>query len=154
MKQVHDFSKVEEIIQRYGKEEASLIPVLQELQSILGYLPEEALVRVSQGLNVPLSRIYGVVTFYAQFYLTRRGKHTVRVCRGTACYVRGGKQLLKAVQQFLGVCENETTPDAKFTFETVACLGACALSPVILVGKNYYGKLTPAKTEKVLRQYA
>src|SRR4030043_1318336 len=147
MKQVHDFSKVEEIIQRYGKEEAPLIPVLQEVQGILGYLPEEVLVRVSQGLNVPLSRIYGVVTFYAQFYLTRRGKHTVRVCRGTACYVRGGKQVLKAVQQFLGVGENETTPDAKFTFETVACLGACALAPVLLVDKNYYGKLPPAKTE-------
>ena len=154
MKQVHDFSKVEEIIQRYGKEESSLIPVLQEVQGLSGYLPEDALVRVGQGLNVPLSRIYGVVTFYAQFYLTRRGKHTVRVCRGTACYVRGGKQVLKAVQQFLGVGENETTPDAKFTFETVACLGACALAPVLLVDKNYYGKLTPAKTEKVLRQYA
>src|SRR4030043_2207004 len=97
MKQVHDFSKVEEIIQRYGKEEAPLIPVLQELQSILGYLPEEALVRVSQGLNVPLSRIYGVVTFYAQFYLTPRGRHVIKSCQGTACHGRGGKESLGAL---------------------------------------------------------
>jgi NADH-quinone oxidoreductase subunit E len=101
-----------------------------------------------------MSRIYGVVTFYAQFYLSPRGRHTVRVCRGTACHVRGGKNIRKAVQQFLGVEENETTPDSKFTFETVACLGACALSPVLLVDKNYYGKLTPAKVTQVLKQYA
>jgi NADH-quinone oxidoreductase subunit E len=101
-----------------------------------------------------MSRIYGVVTFYAQFYLSPRGRHTVRVCRGTACHVRGGKNIRKAVQQFLGVEENETTPDSKFTFETVACLGACALSPVLLVDKNYYGKLTPAKVAQLLKQYA
>jgi NADH:ubiquinone oxidoreductase subunit E len=104
-------------------------------------------------LNIPLSRIFGVVTFYAQFYTTPRGRYTVRVCRGTACHVRGGKSVLKAVQQALGIGEGETTPDFKFTFETVACLGACALSPVLLVNKNYYGKLTPAKVEKVLKQY-
>jgi NADH-quinone oxidoreductase subunit E len=89
MQQINDISKVEDIIQRYGKEEASLIPALQEVQGLFGYLPEEALVRVSQGLNVPLSRIYGVVTFYAQFYMTRRGKHTVRVC--PAMFVGGSR---------------------------------------------------------------
>ena len=102
---------------------------------------------------MPLSRVYGVVTFYAQFYTTKRGRHTVRVCRGTACHVRGGMSIRKGVKQFLGIEENETTPDFKFTFETVACLGACALSPVLLVNKNYYGKLTPAKVEQVLKQY-
>ncbi len=130
-----------------------MIPVLQEAQSIYGYLPEEVLAYISRGLKIPLSRIYGVVTFYAQFYLTPRGRHTVRVCRGTACHVRGGKNIRKAVQQFLGIEENETTPDFKFTFETVACLGACALSPVLLVDKTYYGKLTPGKVEKVLKLY-
>ncbi|MGB9700156.1 MAG: NADH-quinone oxidoreductase subunit NuoE [Thermodesulfobacteriota bacterium] len=149
-----DLSGVEEILKKYQDQEGALIPVLQEAQAIFGYLPEEVLSLISRRLKIPLSRIYGVVTFYAQFYLTPRGRHTVRVCRGTACHVRGGKNVLKAVQQYLGINENETTPDYKFTFETVACLGACALSPVLLVDKNYYGKLTPAKVEQVLKQYS
>jgi NADH-quinone oxidoreductase subunit E len=148
-----DFSKLEPILKKYAEQDGALIPILQEAQAIYGYLSEEVLEAISRGLKIPLSRIYGVVTFYAQFYLTPRGRHTVRVCRGTACHVRGGKNIRKAVHQFLGIEENETTPDFKFTFETVACLGACALSPVLLVDKNYYGKLTPAKVEKVLKQY-
>jgi NADH-quinone oxidoreductase subunit E len=154
MSQQMDLSKIDPIFQQYGKERGALIPVLQEVQAMYGYLPEEALVRVGKTLHIPMSRIYGVATFYSQFYLTPRGRHTVRVCRGTACHVRGGKNVLKAVQQFLGVEENETTPDFTYTFETVACLGACALSPVLLVDKNYYGKLTPAKVDKILRQYS
>lgn len=149
-----DLSGVEEILKKYQNQEGALIPVLQEAQAIFGYLPEEVLILISKKLKIPLSRIYGVVTFYAQFYLTPRGRHTVRVCRGTACHVRGGKNILKAVQQYLGIGENETTGDYNFTFETVACLGACALSPVLLVDKNYYGKLTPAKVEQILKQYA
>ena len=148
-----DFSKLEPILKKYAEQDGALIPILQEAQAIYGYLSEEVLEAISRGLKIPLIRIYGVVTFYAQFYLTPRGRHTVRVCRGTACHVRGGKNIRKAVHQFLGIEENETTPDFKFTFETVACLGACALSPVLLVDKNYYGKLTPAKVEKVLKQY-
>jgi NADH:ubiquinone oxidoreductase subunit E len=149
-----DLSKVEEVLKGYAKEEASLIPVLQEVQAAYGYLPEEALVKVSRGLGIALSRIYGVATFYAQFYLSPRGLHTVRVCRGTACHVRGGKNVRKAVHQVLGVEEGETTADFNFTFETVACLGACALAPVLLVDKNYYGKLTPARVTQILKQYA
>ena len=149
-----DLSKLKPILEKFRGQEGALIPVLQEAQEIYGYLPEEVLAHISGDLKIPLSRIYGVVTFYAQFYLTPRGRHTVRVCRGTACHVRGGKNIRKSVQQFLGVEENETTPDFKFTFETVACLGACALSPVLLVDKTYYGKLTPGKVEKVLKQYA
>lgn len=148
-----DLSRIKPILEKYRGQEGSLIPILQEAQAIYGYLPEEALKTISRGLKIPLSRIYGVVTFYAQFHLNPRGRHTVRVCRGTACHVRGGKNVLKATQQFLGIGENETTSDFKFTFETVACLGACALSPVLLVDKNYFGKLTPAKVEKVLKQY-
>ena len=116
-------------------------------------MPEEVLASISKTLDIPLSRVYGVATFYSQFYLSRRGRHTVRVCRGTACHVRGGKHVLKAVQQVLGIGENQTTPDYQFTFETVACLGACALSPVLLVDKKYYGKLTPGKVEKILKQH-
>ena len=148
-----DLSQVEPLLKKYRGQDGALIPLLQEAQAIYGYLPEEVLKAISKALKIPLSRIYGVVTFYSQFYLTRRGRHTVRVCRGTACHVRGGKNILKATQQFLGIGENETTADFKFTFETVACLGACALSPVLLVDKNYYGKLSPAKVEKVLKQY-
>jgi NADH-quinone oxidoreductase subunit E len=148
-----DLSKLDPIIEKYRDHEGALIPLLQEAQQIYGYLPEEVLLRIGRALKISLSRIYGVVTFYAQFYLTRRGRHTVRVCRGTACHVRGGKQVRKAVQQALGIEEDETTADYKFTFETVACLGACALAPVLLVDKTYYGKLTPAKVENVLKQY-
>jgi NADH-quinone oxidoreductase E subunit len=153
MPELFDLMKMEAILQKYKGQDGSLIPILQEAQNLYGYLTEEVLGHISRELKIPISRIYGVVTFYAQFYLTPRGRHTVRVCRGTACHVRGGKQILKAVQKQLNIGEGETTPDFKFTFETVACLGACALSPVLLVGKNYYGKLTPAKVEQVLKQY-
>lgn len=105
-----DLSKIDEVLQKYRGQDGALIPILQEAQSIYGYLPEEVLACISRGLKIPVSRIYGVVTFYAQFYLTPRGRHTVRVCRGTACHVRGGKNIRKAVQQFLGIEENETTP--------------------------------------------
>ena len=153
MTEALDLSRLDNVFEKHQGEEGALIPVLQEAQGIYGYLSKEVLATIAKRLNTPLSRIFGVVTFYAQFYTTPRGRYTVRVCRGTACYVRGGKNVLKAVQQALGIGEGETTPDFKFTFETVACLGACALSPVLLVNKNYYGKLTPAKVEKVLKQY-
>ena len=149
-----DVSRLDKALLKYTGQEGALIPILQEVQEIYGYLSEEVLIHVGRRLHIPASRIFGVVTFYAQFYTTPRGRHTVRVCRGTACHVRGGKHILKAVQQNLGIGENETTPDFNFTFETVACLGACALSPVLLVDKTYYGKLTPAKVEQVLKQYA
>ena len=149
-----DLTKLDPVLEKFQGQDGTLIPVLQEAQSIFGYLSEDVLNYIGKGMRIPVSRIYGVVTFYAQFYMTPRGRHTVRVCRGTACHVRGGKNIRKAVHQFLGVEENETTADFKFTFETVACLGACALAPVLLVDKNYYGKLTPAKVEKVLKQYA
>jgi NADH-quinone oxidoreductase E subunit len=154
MPEPHDLSQLEETLQKHKGEEGALIPILQEAQEIYGYLSEDVLNHIGKRLHVPRSKIFGVITFYAQFYTTPRGRHTVRVCRGTACHVRGGKYVLRAVEQNLGIKENETTPDFKFTFETVACLGACALSPVLLVDKNYYGKLTPAKVEQVLKQYA
>jgi NADH-quinone oxidoreductase E subunit len=149
-----DLSRLDEILQKHHGEEGAMIPILQEVQESYGYLSEEVLNAIAKRLHVPSSRIFGVVTFYAQFYTTPRGRHTVRVCRGTACHVRGGKNIRKAVQHHLGIEENETTSDSKFTFETVACLGACALAPVLLVDKNYFGKLTPAKVEQVLKRYA
>ena len=153
MAEVFDLSKIDTILEKYQGQDGALIPVLQEAQDVYGYLPEDVLISISRTLKVSMSRIYGVVTFYSQFNLTPRGRHTVRVCRGTACHVRGGKSVRKAVQQFLGVRENETTEDLNFTFETVACLGACALAPVLLVNKNYYGKLTPGKVEQILKRF-
>ena len=153
MTESFDLSKIDTILEKYQGQNGALIPVLQEAQDVYGYLPEEVLICISRTLKVSMSRIYGVVTFYSQFNLTPRGRHTVRVCRGTACHVRGGKSVRKAVQQFLGIRENETTEDLNFGFETVACLGACALAPVLLVNKNYYGKLTPGKVEQILKRY-
>lgn len=149
-----DLSKIDEILQKYRGQDGALIPLLQEAQEIYGYLTEEVLTAISRGLKIPLSRIYGVVTFYAQFYLTPRGRHTVRVCRGTACYVRGGRSILNTVKENLGIEEGETTKDFNFSLETVACLGTCFLAPVMMVDRNYYGKLIPQKVASIVRQYS
>ncbi len=148
-----DLSKVDDILSKYEKKEASLIPVLQEVQGVFGYLPEQALVRIGQDLRIALSRIYGVATFYAQFYLTPRGRHTVRVCRGTACHVRGGKSVLNTVKDVLAIEDGETTEDFNFSLETVACLGTCFLAPVMMVDRSYYGKLVAPKVPAILAQY-
>jgi len=153
MTESFDLSNIDTILEKYQGQDGALIPILQDAQYLYGYLPEDVLTHISRTLKVSMSRIYGVVTFYSQFNLAPRGRHTVRVCRGTACHVRGGKSVRKAVQQFLGIRENENTADLNFTFETVACLGACALAPVLLVDKNYYGKLTPTKVEQILKRY-
>jgi NADH-quinone oxidoreductase subunit E len=131
-----------------------LIPVLQGIQARYGWLPEQALAGVSRRYSIPLSQIYGVVTFYAQFYLEPRGKHTVRVCRGTACHVRGASSVLSTVEQVLGVGDGETTLDLNFSVETVACLGTCFLAPVMMIDENYYGKLTPAKVRRVFDEFS
>jgi NADH:ubiquinone oxidoreductase subunit E len=149
-----DPSQVDEILMRYKKEEASLIPVLQEVQSIYRYLPKDALVRISKKLQIPLSRIFGVVTFYSQFYLTPRGKHVIKSCQGTACHVRGAKGSLEALSRELKVEPGETTDDLNFTLETVACLGTCFLAPVVMVDNDYYGKLTPKRAVDAVRKYS
>jgi NADH:ubiquinone oxidoreductase subunit E len=129
-----------------------LIPILQEIQEAYGYLPAEVLRWVSGRTGIPTSRMYGVITFYAQFYLQPHGKHTVRCCRGTACHVRGGKKIINAVRAQLGIEDGATTEDMLFSFETVACLGACALSPVMVVDSVYHGKMTPRVAEQLLQQ--
>ena len=153
MSQTIDLTRVEPILQRYGKERGALIPVLQEVQAIYGYLPEEALILIGREMKIPLSRIYGVVTFYAQFYLTPRGKHTVRVCRGTACHVRGGKSVLNVVKDILAIEDGQTTEDLQFSLETVACLGTCFLAPVMMVDRSYYGKLAPERVPSILDKF-
>ena len=133
--------------------ESNLISVLQQVQDRLGYLPPTALAAISRRSRIRLSRIYGVVSFYAQFYTEPRGRHTIRVCRGTACHVRGSKKVLNAVKAELGIEEEDTTEDMKFTLQTVACLGTCALAPVMVVDSTYHGKMDPQKAVSVLQTY-
>jgi NADH-quinone oxidoreductase subunit E len=123
--------------------------VIQDAQSILGYLPREALLKVADYLGVPASAVYGVATFYAQFHLTPRGRHQVKVCQGTACHVRGGRSVLEAVKTELGIGPGETTADRKFTLERVACVGSCSLAPVVLVDDRIHGSMTPEKFRKL-----
>ncbi len=130
-----------------------LIPFLQEIQNAYGYLPPRVLNELSSRTSIPASRIYGVATFYEQFYLEPRGRHTIRCCRGTACHVRSGSGIIEAIQNVLNVAPGETTEDMRFTFETVACLGTCFLAPVIMVNKDYYGNLTPNKIQGILEKY-
>lgn len=133
--------------------ESNLIAVLQQVQARFGYLPPEALKEVSRQIKIPLSRIYGVVSFYAQFYTEPHGRHTIRVCRGTACHVKGGGRVLEAVEQEIGISEGESTPDLMFYLETVACLGTCFLAPVMMIDNQYFGKLTPERVKTILRSY-
>ena len=148
-----DLTKLDEILPKYIGKEGILISVLQEVQAEFGWVPREAIKRIADTLEVSLGQVYGVLTFYAQFYLTPRGRNTIRVCRGTACHVRGTNSNLRAVEKIIGIKEGETTSDFKFSLETVACLGTCFLAPVMMVNRNYYGRLTPDKVEAFLRQY-
>ena len=129
-----------------------LIPILQKIQEAYRYLPVAVLEWISEQMSIPTSRIYGVVSFYAQFFLEPHGKYTVRCCRGTACHVRGGNKILDAVQRELDIEDGATSDDLLFSFETVACLGACALAPVMIINDTYHGKMTAPQVEKVLRQ--
>jgi len=132
---------------------ANLIGVLQAVQDHFGYLPAPALERIGRRTRTPLSRVYGVVSFYAQFYTAPRGRHTIRCCRGTACHVRGAARVLDAIQRALGIEDGESTPDLQFHLETVACLGTCFLAPAMMIDSEYYGNLTPQRVESVLRSY-
>ncbi|NLA42396.1 MAG: NAD(P)H-dependent oxidoreductase subunit E [Smithella sp.] len=146
-------AKLDSIIEKHKGKAGGLIPVLEEAQICLEYLPMPVQKRIAAGLNLPLSRVYGVVTFYSFFTMTPRGKHTVRVCLGTACYVRGGKALTEALQKQFGINEGETTKDRLFTLESVRCLGACGLGPVIVVDEDVHGRIKPAKIKEILSQY-
>ncbi len=130
---------------------SDIIPLLQRLQDAYGYLPPDVVLAVCEESGLPASRVFGVATFYGQFHMEPHGRHTVRVCRGTACHVRGGKKVLDAVKRSLAFDDGETSEDMEFSLETVACLGACALSPVMVVDGTYYGKMTPRRAQDVLR---
>ena len=134
-------------------EPGDLIPILQQVQKEYGYLPQDVLLEISEQTKIPASRIYGVATFYEQFYLEPRGRHIIRCCRGTACHVRGGRDVIRSITRSIGIEEGQTTDDMEFTFETVACLGACALSPVMVIDGIYYGKMTARKVKSILGRY-
>ena len=147
-----DLEPLNKVIDEFGGKNGTLIPILQRAQEIYGYLPPQVLTRISERTGVPLSQIYGVVTFYAQFYLTRRGKCIVRQCDGTACHVRGAGKIVDVIEKELGIKAGETTPDYKFTFEVVYCLGSCGLSPVAVVDDKVVGRLVPEKMVQILRE--
>ncbi|PID30975.1 MAG: NADH-quinone oxidoreductase subunit NuoE [Candidatus Cloacimonadota bacterium] len=146
-----DLERVKEITNKYIDKSGTIIPLLQEIQSIYGYLPESALEYSSQKLGIELSDLFGVATFYAQFRLEPVGKHVIKVCHGTACHVQDAKKLTNALMLHLGVKDGETTEDRIFTLESVACLGCCSLAPVMMIGNETYGKLTGDKAVKIVR---
>jgi NADH:ubiquinone oxidoreductase subunit E len=146
-------AKLDEIIARFKGKPGGLIPVLEEAQVTLDYLPISIQERIAKGLNLPLAQVYGVVTFYSFFTMKPRGRHTIRVCLGTACYVRGGKTIAESLVKEYHVTEGETTPDRRFTYETVRCLGACGLAPVIVVDENVHGRIKTQKMKAVLDDY-
>lgn len=148
-----ELKRIDRIIANYRGDRWGLIPLLQEIQQRLGYVPTEAIPRIADGLGLFPSQVQGVVTFYAQLYTSPRGKNIVRVCRGTACHVRGGKTILKLVKQHLDIDEDETTSDFQYSLETVACIGCCALAPNMVVNSNIYGHMNPKKIALLFGHY-
>ncbi len=145
--------KLEHFINTYKGKPGPLMPVLNETQELFGYLPEEAQKIISEGLDVPMAEIYGVATFYSRFTLKPRGKYTIGVCMGTACYVKDSQVILDEFKNQLKVVSGETTEDGKFTLEATRCLGCCGLAPVIMVNEDVYGKLVPADVADILKKY-
>lgn len=146
-------AQLDEILAKYQGVKGALIPVLQEAQHAYGYLSKDVVEHIADQLAIPVSQIYGVITFYSQFHLNPRGRNIVRVCQGTACHVRGGKAILKALEDNLKVTAGGTTPDLRFTLETVACIGACGLAPVMMVNDDTHGRLTPDVVPEILAKY-
>jgi NADH-quinone oxidoreductase subunit E len=148
-----DNDNIDKIIDKYPDDPSSLIQVLLEIQSENRWLPKEALEKVSNRLQVPLNRIQHIITFYKAFSVVPKGRHEIHVCTGTACHVRGAPRLLDAVQGLIGIKPGETDEDLKFSLETVNCVGCCALGPVMVIDGEYHGKMAPAKSEDVLKNY-
>jgi len=148
-----ELDKLDAIAEKYYGNPGYLIPALKEAQDLYGYLPVEVQRRLAEGLNIPASHIYGVVTFYSFFTILPRGRHTIRLCLGTACYVKGSKEILENFQRAIGINVGETTADGRFSLEAVRCLGACGLAPVFLVGEDTHGNITPKDAVSILEGY-
>ena len=147
-------ANIDKILKKYDYKKSSLISILQDIQAVNRWIPPEILKYVSEKLNVPLIDVYGLTTFYKSFYLKPRGKHIVTVCSGTACHVRGGPKVLQEIENHLNIGVDETTPDKKFTLETVRCLGACALGPLMVVDGKYHGQMNAKKVIPILKKYS
>jgi NADH-quinone oxidoreductase subunit E len=147
-----DVSKVDSIIDEYNADKELLTSILHEVQAEYGYLPREALIRVSDKLEIPLGQVYGVATFYKAFSLVPKGRHQICVCLGTACHVRGATAVLQSIERELGIMSGESTGDMEFALETVNCLGVCALGPIVMIDGKYHGEMTPDKVGKLLKK--
>lgn len=143
---------IKEIIEKYPKGEASLIQVLQDINRKYNWLPKEALEIVSKELKVPIARIYGVASFYKAFSLKERGKNIIKVCTGTACHIKGAPQIIDEIKRKKNIGPGETSEDKKFTLETVNCVGACAMAPVLILNEKYHGNTKPSDVEKILEE--
>jgi NADH-quinone oxidoreductase E subunit len=148
-----DRDKLSEIIDNHKDKKWGLIPLLQEVQEAFGFIPPQAIEPIADALQIYPSQVQGVITFYSGFSLKPKGRVVLKVCRGTACHVKGSRSILRMVQKDLGLKEGETSPDYQFTLETVACLGACFLAPTMMVNRDYFGKLNPTKVTSVLGEY-
>ena len=147
------WEKIDQVIEKWKGIPGSLITVLRESQNVVGYLPGALLEYVGKGLKLPISQVYGVATFYSFFSLKPKGRHTIRICTGTACYVKGSKKSMMSVYNEYGIKEGDTTDDRRFSLECVRCLGACGLAPVMIVDKDIHGEMTPQKVIDVLEAY-
>ena len=144
--------QVEAICDKHGNKPGELINILHEAQNMHGYLPEDMQRIIARKLNIPASKVYGVVTFYSFFTMTPKGKHPISVCLGTACYVRGSEKLLDEIKRTLIIEVGETTPDGKFSLDCLRCVGACGLAPVVTIGEKVYGRLQPKDVQKILEE--
>lgn len=147
------YQRIAEVIEEYKGKEGSLIQILHLAQGIYGYLPIELQQFIAQKLDMPLSEVYGVTTFYSFFAIKPRGENTIRVCLGTACYVRGGKKIVERLREILGINVGDTTSDGKFTFEVMRCIGACGLAPAITINDQVYKQVSPEKLQSIIEKY-
>ena len=147
------FTEIQRVIDDTGGQAGALIRVLQQAQGLVGYLPEVVLKTISRDLKVPLSEVYGIVSFYSFFSMVPKGRHVIQVCMGTSCYVKGGQRILDTLKKDFGLVSGSVTPDRKFSLETVRCLGCCGLSPVIAIGEDVYRRVKPAEIKDILGSY-
>ena len=145
--------RLRQVIEAHKGQPGATMPVLQAAQEIFGYLPEEVQIMVAEGLEVPLSEVYGVASFYAQFTMNPKGKYQISVCLGTACYVKGSGDVYAKLQEKLGIGSGECTPDGEFSLEACRCIGACGLAPVMTINEDVYGRLVPDDIEGILAKY-
>ncbi|RKY82481.1 NADH-quinone oxidoreductase subunit NuoE [candidate division KSB1 bacterium] len=148
-----DLRETKEIVDKYRGKKGILIPLLQDVQKVYGYVPKEAVLFIAKELDIFPVEIYGILTFYSQFYLTPRGRYPVRVCQGTACHVMGGKALLDYLEDKLGIGDGETTEDGLFTIERVACLGCCGMAPVVAIGDEFHGNCSVEMLDELIESY-